>query len=80
VVNNAGILRDVIFHKMTKADFESVINVHLVGAFNVSRAAAEHFRKQESGFLVHMSSTSGLIAMWPEKCSIGTPLERDRHV
>jgi NAD(P)-dependent dehydrogenase (short-subunit alcohol dehydrogenase family) len=61
VVNNAGILRDVIFHKMTKADFESVINVHLIGAFNVSRAAAEHFRKQEGGFLVHMSSTSGLI-------------------
>jgi NAD(P)-dependent dehydrogenase (short-subunit alcohol dehydrogenase family) len=61
VVNNAGILRDVIFHKMSRDDFESVINVHLIGAFNVSRAAADHFRKQESGFFVHMSSTSGLI-------------------
>ena len=61
VVNNAGILRDVIFHKMTADDWLSVINVHLNGSFFVSRAAAEHFRKQESGAFVHMSSTSGLI-------------------
>jgi NAD(P)-dependent dehydrogenase (short-subunit alcohol dehydrogenase family) len=61
VVNNAGILRDVIFHKMTADDWNAVINVHLSGAFYVSRAAAEHFRKQESGAFVHMSSTSGLI-------------------
>ena len=61
VVNNAGILRDVIFHKMTADDWTSVINVHLNGSFFVSRAAAEHFRKQESGAFVHMSSTSGLI-------------------
>ena len=61
VVNNAGILRDVIFHKMTEDDWNSVINVHLNGSFYVSRAAAEHFRKQESGSFVHMSSTSGLI-------------------
>jgi NAD(P)-dependent dehydrogenase (short-subunit alcohol dehydrogenase family) len=61
VVNNAGILRDVIFHRMTESDWTSVINVHLNGSFFVSRAAAEHFRKQESGAFVHMSSTSGLI-------------------
>jgi NAD(P)-dependent dehydrogenase (short-subunit alcohol dehydrogenase family) len=61
VVNNAGILRDVIFHKMSEADWDSVINVMLKGSFNCSRAAAEHFRKQESGCLVHMTSTSGLI-------------------
>jgi NAD(P)-dependent dehydrogenase (short-subunit alcohol dehydrogenase family) len=61
VVNNAGILRDVIFHKMTEGDFDAVINVMLKGAFNCSRAAAEHFRKQESGAFVHMTSTSGLI-------------------
>src|ERR1700758_3371495 len=60
-VNNAGILRDVIFHKMTEDDWLSVINVHLNGSFFVSRAAAEHYRKQESGTFVHMSSTSGLI-------------------
>ena len=61
VVNNAGILRDVIFHKMTPDDWLSVIAVHLNGSFFVSRAAAEHFRKQESGAFVHISSTSGLI-------------------
>jgi NAD(P)-dependent dehydrogenase (short-subunit alcohol dehydrogenase family) len=61
VVNNAGILRDVIFHKMTEQDWDSVIKVHLYGSFYVSRAAAEHFRKQESGAFVHMTSTSGLV-------------------
>jgi NAD(P)-dependent dehydrogenase (short-subunit alcohol dehydrogenase family) len=61
VVNNAGILRDVIFHKMTPDDWTAVINVHLNGSFFVSRAAAEQFRKQESGAYVHMTSTSGLV-------------------
>ncbi len=61
VVNNAGILRDVIFHKMTEQDWDAVTNVMLKGAFNTSRHAADHFRKQESGSLVHMTSTSGLI-------------------
>ena len=61
VVNNAGILRDVIFHKMTEEDWDSVISVHLKGSFNTSRAAATVFREQQSGAFVHMTSTSGLI-------------------
>ena len=61
VVNNAGILRDVIFHQMTPDDWLAVISVHLNGSFFVSRAAAEHYRKQESGAFVHITSTSGLI-------------------
>ncbi len=61
VVNNAGILRDTIFHRMKPEDWVSVINVHLNGSFFMSRAAADHFRKQESGAYVHMTSTSGLI-------------------
>jgi NAD(P)-dependent dehydrogenase (short-subunit alcohol dehydrogenase family) len=61
VVNNAGILRDVIFHKMTEDDWDSVVNVMLKGAFNMSRHAADHYRRQESGAFVHMTSTSGLI-------------------
>ena len=61
VVNVAGILRDVIFHKMTQEDWNAVIQVHLKGTFNVSRAAADHFRAQESGSMVHFTSTSGLI-------------------
>ena len=61
VVNNAGILRDAMFHKMTTEQWLAVINVHLNGSFYVSRAAAELFREQESGSFVHMVSTSGLI-------------------
>jgi NAD(P)-dependent dehydrogenase (short-subunit alcohol dehydrogenase family) len=61
IVNNAGILRDRLFHKMTPEDFEAVIQVHLMGSFYVSRAAATHFRAQESGAYIHMTSTSGLI-------------------
>ncbi|MDE0808769.1 MAG: SDR family oxidoreductase [Alphaproteobacteria bacterium] len=61
VVNNAGILRDVIFHKMTEEDWDSVISVHLKGSFNTSRAAATVFREQQSGAFIHMTSTSGLI-------------------
>ena len=61
VVNSAGILRDSIFHKMMPEDFETVVRVHLFGAFNMSRAAAAHFREQGGGALVHMTSTAGLI-------------------
>ena len=61
VVNNAGILRDRMFHYMSPEEFDAVIKVHLYGAFYVSRAAVTHFRKQESGAFVHMTSTSGLI-------------------
>jgi NAD(P)-dependent dehydrogenase (short-subunit alcohol dehydrogenase family) len=61
VVNNAGILRDQIFHRMTPEEWDAVINVHLNGSFYVSRAAATHFRQQESGAMVHITSTSGLI-------------------
>jgi NAD(P)-dependent dehydrogenase (short-subunit alcohol dehydrogenase family) len=61
VVNNAGNLRDVYFHKMSPEDFDAVIAVHLKGSFNTSRAAAPFFKEQESGAYVHMTSTSGLI-------------------
>ncbi len=61
VVNNAGILRDTIFHRMTPEEFDAVIKVHLYGAFYVSRATIPYFRAQESGSFIHMTSTSGLI-------------------
>ena len=61
LVNNAGILRDVIFHKMSWSDWTDVINVHLNGSFNMSRAVAGIFREQKSGAYVHMTSTSGLV-------------------
>lgn len=61
VVNNAGVLRDGFFHKMSAEQFDQVLKVHLYGSFNVSRAAAPHFKDQGSGAFVHMTSTSGLI-------------------
>jgi NAD(P)-dependent dehydrogenase (short-subunit alcohol dehydrogenase family) len=61
VVNNAGILRDRIFHKMSEDDWHSVVSVHLDGSFYMSRAAANHMRNQNAGAFVHMTSTSGLI-------------------
>ena len=61
VINPAGILRDRMFHKMSEAEWDAVIAVHLRGAFNVSRATVEHFRNQGSGSYVHFTSTTGLI-------------------
>ncbi|MFO1115875.1 MAG: SDR family oxidoreductase [Beijerinckiaceae bacterium] len=61
VVNNAGILRDRIFHRMSIVDFETVIKVHLFGCFYTSRAAANYFKEQNSGSFVHFTSTSGLV-------------------
>jgi NAD(P)-dependent dehydrogenase (short-subunit alcohol dehydrogenase family) len=61
LVNNAGILRDRIFHRMSWSDWKDVIDVHLNGSFNMSRAVAGHFREQNAGSFVHMTSTSGLI-------------------
>ena len=61
LVNNAGILRDRIFHRMSWSDWSDVIAVHLHGSFAMSRAVAGHFREQNSGAFVHMTSTSGLV-------------------
>ena len=61
VVNNAGILRDAIWHKLSFEDWAAVIDVHLNGCFNVSKAATPYFREQQSGSFIHFTSTSGLI-------------------
>jgi NAD(P)-dependent dehydrogenase (short-subunit alcohol dehydrogenase family) len=61
VVNNAGILRDAIWHKLSHRDWHAVIDVHLHGAFNVAKAATPHFREQRSGSFIHFTSGAGLI-------------------
>ncbi|WP_439686736.1 3-hydroxyacyl-CoA dehydrogenase [Cupriavidus oxalaticus] len=61
VVNNAGIVRDKMFYKLTPEDFDAVVKVHLYGTFNVSHAAANHFRAQSGGSLIHMTSNSAVI-------------------
>ena len=61
IISPAGILRDAMFHKMTDHDWDSVIEVHLHGTFNVCHAAINHFREQNEGSFVLFTSTSGLI-------------------
>lgn len=60
VINNAGILRDVSFHKMTEDQWDAVMAVHLKGTMNVSYAAWPHFREQQYGRVVNTSSAAGL--------------------
>jgi NAD(P)-dependent dehydrogenase (short-subunit alcohol dehydrogenase family) len=61
LVNNAGILRDRIFHRMSIQDWNDVVNVTLNGYFYTSKAAANYFKDQGSGSYVHFTSTSGLV-------------------
>jgi len=61
VINPAGILRDLTLHKMTEADWDSVLAVHLRGSFNIVKTTIEHFREQREGSYVLFGSTAGLI-------------------
>ena len=61
VVNNAGILRDKTFHKVSDDLLTPVIDVHLKGAFYVARPAWEHFREQGYGRVINTSSASGIL-------------------
>jgi len=57
VVNNAGITRDAMLHKLAEEDWDLVIDVHLKGTFLVTRAAAQHLREQDSGgAIINISS------------------------
>jgi len=61
VVNNAGILRDKAFHNLTPDLVESVLLVHLTGAFNVTVPAWRHLRSAGYGRIVNTTSASGLF-------------------
>lgn len=61
VINNAGIVRDRMFYRMSDEEWDAVIKVHLYGSFHVARAAAPYFKDQNGGAYVHLTSTSGLI-------------------
>ena len=60
VINNAGILRDKSFHKMSDDDWDLVYQVHLQGAFKVSRAAFPYMRDQAYGRFVMTTSAAGI--------------------
>src|SRR6266496_2029407 len=60
LVNNAGVLRDNLLFKMSDDDWDTVVNVHLRGAFLMSRAVQKYMTEQQWGRIVNLSSTSAL--------------------
>ena len=60
LVNNAGIIRDNLLFKMSDNDWDQVIDVHLKGAFNTTRAAQKYMVQQKYGRIINISSTSAL--------------------
>ncbi|RAY16511.1 beta-ketoacyl-ACP reductase [Actinomadura craniellae] len=60
LVNNAGVLRDNLLFKMSESDWDTVMNVHLKGAFLMARAAQEHMVSAGYGRIVNLSSSSAL--------------------
>jgi len=60
LVNNAGVIRDNMLYKMTDEDWDTVMNVHLRGAFHMTRAVQKYMVKQQYGRIVNLSSSSAL--------------------
>ncbi len=61
LVNNAGITNDKLLIRMTKEDWDRVINVNLTGTFLVTRAVVKHMMKQRYGRIVNIASVIGMI-------------------
>ena len=60
VVNNAGVLRDASFAKMTEADWDVIYRVHLYGAYKVTKSAWAHMRDAQYGRIIMTTSTAGV--------------------
>ncbi len=60
LVNNAGVIRDNLLFKMTDSDWQTVMDVHLKGSFNASRAAQKYMVEKKYGRIINISSTSAL--------------------
>lgn len=60
LVNNAGITKDMLLMRMKKEDFESVVDVNLVGTFNVTKNVVNHMMKARSGRIINISSVVGV--------------------
>ena len=58
LINNAGVLRDAMSHRMTEEQWDTIMNIHLKGTFFCSRTAFEHMKHQNSGRIINTSSTS----------------------
>jgi 3-oxoacyl-[acyl-carrier protein] reductase len=60
VVNNAGVTRPALLHKMTQEQWDEVVNIHLKGSFNSMQVAAKHMIEQKSGKIINVTSSAGL--------------------
>lgn len=60
LVNNAGITKDMLLIRMKKEDFESVIDINLVGTFNITKNVIPYMIKQRSGRIINLSSVVGI--------------------
>lgn len=60
LVNNAGVIRDNLLFKMTELDWDTVMDVHLKGSFNATKAAQKYMVEQKYGRIINISSTSAL--------------------
>jgi 3-oxoacyl-[acyl-carrier protein] reductase len=60
LVNNAGVIRDNLLFKMSEDDWDTVLGVHLRGAFLMSRASQKHMVDQRFGRIINLSSSSAL--------------------
>lgn len=60
LINNAGILRDVAFAKMTQKDWDLIYTVHMLGAYKTAKAAWPHMREQKYGRIINVASAAGL--------------------
>jgi len=61
LVNNAGISQPAMLHKMTEEQWDSVVDVHLKGSFNMIQAVSGHMMERESGKIINVTSTAGLV-------------------
>jgi 3-oxoacyl-[acyl-carrier protein] reductase len=63
LVNNAGIIRDKLILRMSEADWDTVIDTNLKGAFNFSKAVAAYLLRARSGSILNITSISGIVGM-----------------
>ena len=61
LINNAGILRDVSFKKMSDMDWDLVMKVHVTGAYKCAKAAWPYFLKQKYGKIINTTSAAGMF-------------------
>ena len=64
MVNNAGFLRDKSFNNMEEAQWKAVLDVHLTGTYQMTKAVWPHFVRQSRGSIVNTSSTSGIYGFF----------------